>query len=85
MAGPAPAQRVPPPGQVGWPYGLELRARAVGLVGVGRPVREVARLVGVHPGTVRRWVRQATRRWADPVDTVDAEDEQDTDPDTDAG
>jgi len=70
---------------VGWPYGLEVRARAVGLVGVGRPVGEVARLVGVHPGTVRRWVRQAMRRWAEPIGTVDAADEQDTDPDAAPG
>lgn len=34
------------PQVVGWPYGLQTRARAVGLVGVGRPVGEVAGLVG---------------------------------------
>jgi hypothetical protein len=50
MAGPAPAERVPHPGQAAWPYGLELRARAVGLVGVGWPVREVTRLVGCTLG-----------------------------------
>jgi len=76
---PAPGEVVPGPA-VGWPYALEVRAHAVGLVGVGRPVGEVARLVGVHPGTVRRWVLQAMRRWAEPIGTVDAEDEHDTDP-----
>jgi hypothetical protein len=84
-AGPAPGEVLPDPGEVGWPYGLELRARAVGLVGIGRPVGEVARLVGVHPGTVRRWVRQAARRWAQPAGTADAEDEQSTNPETDPG
>lgn len=64
---PGPASLPCSAAQVGWPYGLEARAWAVGLVGVGRPVGEVARLVGVHPGTVRRWVRQATGRWADPA------------------
>ncbi len=83
--GPAPGEVVAAPAGVGWPYGLEVRARAVGLVGVGRPVGEVARLVGVHPGTVRRWVRQAMRRWAEPIGTVDAADEQDTDPDAAPG
>jgi DNA-binding transcriptional regulator YdaS (Cro superfamily) len=70
--------------RVGWPYGLEVRARAVGLVGVGRPVREVAGLVGVHPATVRRWVRQAVGRWADLADAVDTVNEH-ADPDPGAG
>ncbi len=71
--------------RVGWPYGLEVRVRAVGLVGVGRPVREVAGLVGVHPATVRRWVRQAAGRWADLADAVDTANEQHTDLDPGAG
>jgi hypothetical protein len=71
----------PRSGQVGWPYGLEVRARAVGLVGVGRSVGEVAGLVGVHPATVRRWVRQAAGRWADLVDAADTANQQPTDPD----
>jgi hypothetical protein len=62
----------------------EVRARAVGLVGVGRPVREVAGLVGVHPATVRRWVRQAVGRWADLADAVDTVNEH-ADPDPGAG
>jgi Homeodomain-like domain len=70
-----PSCATPP---LGWPYGLQTRARAVGLVGVGRPVGEVARLVGVHPQTVRRWVRQAARRWADPAGTA-VSSEQSTD------
>jgi predicted transcriptional regulator len=79
-SGPVPGEEVPREVEVGWPYGLEVRARAVGLVGVGRPVGEVARLVGVHPGTVHRWVREATRRWADPADAAAGEDgEQPTD------
>src|SRR6266508_3725591 len=82
-----PADADPSPGQqaVGWPYPPEVRAHAVGLVGVGRPVREVARLVGVHPATVRRWVRQAMRRWAELVDAVDTHNKRCTDPDTDTG
>jgi hypothetical protein len=83
---PGPANLPSSAPQVGWPYGLEVRARAVGLVGVGRPVGEVARLVGVHPGTVHRWVRQAARRWADPADAAAGEDgEQPTDQDPSAG
>jgi hypothetical protein len=40
-----------------------VRVQAVGLVGAGRPVGEVARALGVHPAAVRRWVWQAWRRW----------------------
>src|SRR6266542_4175967 len=43
---PVPAKVGPRSGRVGWPYALEVRVRAVGPVGVGRPVREVAGLVG---------------------------------------
>ena len=67
---------------VGWPYPLEVRTHAVGLVGVGQPVGEVAQLVGVHPATVRRWVRQAVRRWAD---LADAGNEQHMGPNLGAG
>jgi hypothetical protein len=68
LVGAVPAEVASGSGEVGWPYSLEVRARAVELVGVGRTVREVAGLVGVHPGTVRGWVRQAVGRWAVPVD-----------------
>jgi len=40
-----------------------VRVQAVGLVGAGLPVGEVARTLGVHPAAVRRWVWQAWRRW----------------------
>lgn len=83
-AGVGPADPPPSAPRVGWPYGLEVRAQAVGLVGVGRPVREVARLVGVHPATVRRWVREAVGRWADLADAVDTVNEH-ADPDLGAG
>src|SRR6266545_3344005 len=43
---PVPAKVGPRSGRVGWPYALEVRVRAVGPGGVGRPVREVAGLVG---------------------------------------
>jgi hypothetical protein len=79
-----PADPPPSAPRVGWPYGLEVRAQAVGLVEVGRPVGEVAGLVGAHPGTVRRWVRQAVGRWADLVDAVDTVNEH-ADPDPGAG
>ncbi len=40
-----------------------VRVQAVGLVGAGRPVGEVARALGVHPAALRRWVWQAWRGW----------------------
>jgi hypothetical protein len=39
-----------------------VRVQAVGLVGAGQPVGEVARALGVHPAAVRRWVWQAWHR-----------------------
>jgi hypothetical protein len=40
-----------------------VRVQAVGLVGAGQPVGEVARALGVHPAALRRWVWQAWQRW----------------------
>jgi len=40
-----------------------VRVQAVGLVGAGRPVGEVAPVLGVHPAAVRRWGWQAWRGW----------------------
>jgi Transposase len=62
------------PGPSGGPGGLEgggswsrdptaVRVHAVGLVGAGRPVGEVARALGVHPAALRRWVWHAWRGW----------------------
>jgi hypothetical protein len=45
-----------------------VRVQAVGLVGAGQPVGEVARALGVHPAAVRRWVWQAWRRWGTAMD-----------------
>jgi hypothetical protein len=62
------------PGSSGGPGGLEgggswstdptaVRVQAVGLVGAGRPVGEVARALGVYPAALRRWVWQAWHGW----------------------
>ena len=60
-----PVRRVGGPG--GWRVVVEfsdgVRVQAVGLVGAGQPVGEVARALGVHPAAVRRWVWQAWRGW----------------------
>jgi hypothetical protein len=67
------------PGQSGGPGSLDgggswstdptaVRVQAVGLVGAGQPVGEVARALGVHPAAVRRWVWQAWRRWGTAMD-----------------
>ena len=45
-------------------YPAAVRVHAVGLVGVGQPLGEVARALNVHPAALRRWVWQAWRRWA---------------------
>jgi hypothetical protein len=45
-------------------YPTTVRVQAVGLVGVGQPLGEVARALSVHPAALRRWVWQAWRRWA---------------------
>jgi len=69
---PTPKQNAPGPS--GRPGSLEgggswstsptaVRVQAVGLVGAGRPVGEVARALGVHPAALRRWVWQAWREW----------------------
>jgi hypothetical protein len=70
----APTPKPNRPGPSGGPGSLEgggswstdptaVRVQAVGLVGAGRPVGEVARTLGVHPAAVRRWVWQAWQRW----------------------
>lgn len=41
------------------PYSLDLRERAVALVGCGRSCREVARLFGVGDASVVRWCQRA--------------------------
>jgi hypothetical protein len=53
-------------GRMRWSCGRTRRAGRV-----GQPVREVARVVGVHPATVCRWIRQAVRRWAEADGIVD--------------
>jgi transposase-like protein len=40
-----------------------VRVQALGLVGAGWPVGEVARALGVHPVALRRWVWQAWHEW----------------------
>jgi hypothetical protein len=45
-------------------YPTAVRVRAVGLVGAGQPLREVACALGVHPAALRRRVLQTWRRWA---------------------
>jgi len=68
----APTPRQNAPGPSGGPGGLggswstdptAVRVQAVGLVGAGQPVGEVARALGVHPAAVRRWVWHAWRGW----------------------
>lgn len=75
--GPTPKQNAPsPPGGPGslggggsWSSSAPaVRVQAVGLVGAGQPVGEVARALGVHPAAVRRWVWQAWRRWGTAMD-----------------
>jgi len=40
-------------------YTAEFKAQAIGLVGVGKPVKEVARDLGVSEGVLYDWVRKA--------------------------
>jgi hypothetical protein len=72
-----PAPKPNRPGPSGGPGGLEgggswstspraVRVQAVGLVGAGQPVGEVAGALGVHPAALRRWVWQAWHRWGSP-------------------
>ena len=43
------------------PYSADLRERLVGAIDAGLPLAEGARLLGVGPGTIRRWrARQRT-------------------------
>jgi hypothetical protein len=55
----------PPAGRAAWRSNSPpaVRVQAVGLVGAGQPVGEVARALGVHPAALRRWIWQAWRRW----------------------
>jgi Transposase len=53
-------------------YPTAVRVQAVGLVGVGEPLEEVARALEVHPAALRRWVLQAWRRWVAAVGLPDS-------------
>ncbi|MFH2097397.1 MAG: helix-turn-helix domain-containing protein, partial [bacterium] len=44
------------------PYLPKLRANAVYAVQQGKPIRAVARNIGVYPSTVLRWLRRAPRQ-----------------------
>ncbi len=46
-----------------WTDPRSVRVQALGLVGAGWPVGEVARALGVHPVALRRWVWQAWHEW----------------------
>lgn len=40
-------------------YTAEFKAQAVGLVGTGKPVKDVARDLGISEGVLYEWVRKA--------------------------
>lgn len=40
-------------------YSAEFKAQAVGLVGTGKPVKDVARDLGISEGVLYEWVRKA--------------------------
>ena len=42
-------------------YTAEFKAQAVGLVGMGKPVAEVARDLGISEGGLYRWVRKGSK------------------------
>ncbi len=42
-------------------YTAEFKAQAVGLVGVGKPVKEVARDLGISEGVLYGWVREGSQ------------------------
>lgn len=42
-------------------YTAEFKAQAVGLVGVGKPVAEVARDLGISEGVLYGWVRKGSQ------------------------
>jgi transposase len=42
-------------------YTAEFKAQAVGLVGVGKPVKEVARDLGISEGVLYEWVRKGSQ------------------------
>lgn len=42
-------------------YTAEFKAQAVGLVGVGKPVPEVAEELGIGSGVLYAWVREASK------------------------
>jgi hypothetical protein len=78
-SGGAPTPKPRGSGPSGGPGGLEgggswstdptaVRVQAVGLVGAGWPVGEVARALGVHPAALRRWVWQAWHGWGTAMD-----------------
>ena len=46
-----------------WTDPRSVRVQGVGLVGAGWPVGEVARVLGVHPAALRRWVWKAWQEW----------------------
>ena len=43
-------------------YTAEFKAQAVGLVGVGKPVPDVARDLGISEGLLYKWVRKDSQR-----------------------
>jgi transposase len=42
-------------------YTKEFKAQAVGLVGTGKPVKEVARDLGISEGVLYEWVRKGSQ------------------------
>ena len=47
-------------------YTREFKAQAVGLVGMGKPVKEVARDLALSEGVLYEWVRKAGAPFASP-------------------
>jgi len=42
-------------------YTIEFKAQAVGLVGTGKPVKDVARDLGISEGVLYEWVRKGSQ------------------------
>jgi transposase-like protein len=42
-------------------YTKEFKAQAVGLVGIGKPVKDVARDLGISEGVLYEWVRKGSQ------------------------
>lgn len=40
------------------PYPAEFRARAIALVRAGKPQKQTARDLGIHPITLSKWLKQ---------------------------